>query len=90
MTSVGGTGDGGVDLICVGPTHQKIIVQCKKYKGSVGAPVLRDFFGALVHSKADLGYVITTGHFTDSAVEFAKDKPIILVDGATITKFLAS
>ncbi len=47
-----------------------IAFQCKKYKGSVGAPEIRDFRGETVE-RADRGLFITTGRFTKSAI----DKP---------------
>jgi restriction system protein len=60
-----------------------IAFQCKKYKGSVGAPEIRDFRGATV-GRADRGMFITTGSFTKAAIEEANRDgaaPIDLVDG---------
>ncbi len=58
-----------------------IAFQCKKYKGSVGAPETRNFRGAIV-GRADRGMFITTGSFTKVAIEEAnRDAAIELVDG---------
>ena len=60
-----------------------IAFQCKKYKGSIGSPEIRDFRGATV-GRADRGLFITTGSFTKSAIEEANRdgaSPIDLVDG---------
>lgn len=77
----GSTGDHGVDVLVQTPKGEKWIVQCKRWRGWVGEPVVRDFFGALHHEKADRGVLITTGTFSNAAREWAKGKPLSLVDG---------
>lgn len=83
----GRTGDGGIDGKGIarinGLMSFHICFQCKKYKGSVGSPEIRDFRGATV-GRADRGMFITTGSFTKSAIEEANRDgaaPIDLVDG---------
>lgn len=70
----GRTGDGGIDGKGIarinGLMSFHIAFQCKKYKGSVGAPEIRDFRGATV-GRADRGMFITTGNFTKAAIEEA-------------------
>ncbi|EOX3946263.1 restriction endonuclease [Vibrio alginolyticus] len=72
----GRTGDGGIDGKGIarinGLMSFHIAFQCKKYKGSVGAPEIRDFRGATV-GRADRGMFITTGNFTKASID--------LVDG---------
>lgn len=82
----GRTGDGGIDgkgilqmnlLVSV-----KVLFQCKRYSGSVGAPEIRDFQGAL-RGRADKGLFLTTGTFTtDARKEATRDgaDPIELID----------
>lgn len=77
----GQTGDQGIDLVVQAKNGEKWVVQCKRWRGSVGAPVIRDFYGAMQHEKADKGTVITTGKFTRQAREWAAGKPITLYDG---------
>ncbi len=43
-----------------------ILFQCKRYAGSVDAPAIRDFRGAMA-GRADKGLLITTGEFTRDA-----------------------
>ncbi|WP_375340364.1 restriction endonuclease [Okeania sp.] len=43
-----------------------VLFQCKRYIGSVGAPEIRDFRGAIM-GRADKGIFITTGTFTREA-----------------------
>ncbi len=83
----GRTGDGGIDGKGIarinGLMSFHIAFQCKKYKGSVGAPEIRDFRGATV-GRADRGMFITTGSFTKAAIDEANRDgaaPIDLVDG---------
>lgn len=82
----GRTGDGGIDGVGVYrvslvsfPTY----FQCKRYRGSVGAPVVRDFRGAMA-GRGEKGMIITTGTFTSSAKDEASRDgapPLDLIDG---------
>jgi len=83
----GRTGDGGIDgigLLQVNPfVSFKVLFQCKRYQGSVGAPIIRDFRGAMM-GRADKGIIMTTGTFTMEAKREARRDgvtPIELVDG---------
>ena len=85
------SGDGGIDLIAY--NHQpllsgKYIIQCKRYAGSVGEPIIRDLYGVVMSERANKGILMTTGHFTKSAVVFAEGKPIELIDGVKLKKLL--
>lgn len=81
------SGDGGIDGVGVvrlgGLLGFPILFQCKRYSGSVGTGVIRDFRGAMI-GRADRGLVITTGTFSrDARAEATRDgaPPIDLVDG---------
>jgi restriction system protein len=83
----GQSGDGGIDghgVVQVNPfVSFRLLFQCKRYRGSVGAPVVRDFRGAMM-GRADKGLILTTGSFTQDAFrEATRDgvPPIELVDG---------
>jgi hypothetical protein len=84
--------DGGIDMIAwtnesiIGGTY---IIQCKRYTQKVAEPVIRDLYG-VVHSKnANKGILITNSAFTDSAIEFAKNKQLELIDGGKLQSLLA-
>ncbi|TLN02383.1 restriction endonuclease [bacterium] len=85
---VGKTGDHGVDLVVYTKDQGKWIVQCKRYRSSVGEPVVRDFYGAMHHEAASRGFLMTTGSFTQQAAEWVRGKPITLYDGAGLVKLL--
>lgn len=76
--------DGGIDIIAYNNQllfSGKYIIQCKRYSGSVGAPIIRDLYGVVTAECANKGILITTGYFTNKAILFAKEKPIELIDG---------
>src|SRR5262249_17919814 len=59
----GQSDDGGIDglgVLRVNLLSFHVLFQCKKWKGSVGARVVRDFRGAMV-GRADKGLILTTG-----------------------------
>lgn len=83
----GKSGDGGIDgkgiMRLGGLLSFHVIFQCKRYKGSVSAGLVRDFRGAMV-GRADKGLLITTGNFTKDAIrEATRDgaPAIDLIDG---------
>ncbi len=84
----GGSSDHGVDVVVQTNSGEKWIVQCKRYSGSVGEPVLRDLFGTMTHEEAQKAYLITTGMFTAQALEWAEGKPLILYDGEALVKLI--
>lgn len=85
---VGTTGDHGVDLRIRAKNGENWIVQCKRYQGSVGEPIVRDLYGTMLHEKADRAAIVTSGTITRQAEEWVEGKPIGLYDGATFLKIL--
>ena len=77
----GKSGDHGVDVIVQTKNGEKCVVQCKRWRKSVGEPVVRDFYGTVLHEKADRGIIIASGKFSRPAREWVKGKPIALYDG---------
>ncbi|WP_299705255.1 Mrr restriction system protein [uncultured Pontibacter sp.] len=79
--------DGGIDgqgLIRIGGVLSfHVVFQAKRYQGSVGSSVVRDFRGAMI-GRADKGLILTTGTFTREAKKEANRDgapPIDLIDG---------
>lgn len=89
----GRTGDAGIDgagVLRVNLISFHVRFQCKRYTGSVGAPEIRDFRGAMI-GRADKGLFITTGRFTkDAEREAVRDgaPAIDLVDGNDLCDLL--
>lgn len=83
------TADGGIDIIAHSnePLFQgKYVIQCKNWSNPVGEPVVRDLYGVVTAERANKGILITASRFTASAMKFAKDKPLELIDGNTWRK----
>lgn len=60
-----------------------VAFQCKRYKGTVGAPEIRDFRGSLT-TDIEKGVMITTGTFSKGAKDEASNpgkQQIDLIDG---------
>lgn len=74
------SGDEGIDLELL-KGAERSLAQCKRYRGTVGQPDIRDFYGVLVHENAARGYFVTTGQFSLAASTWAQGKPIALIDG---------
>lgn len=91
----GRSGDGGIDgagVLRVNLLSFHVRFQSKRYSGSVGAPEIRDFRGAMV-GRADKGLFITTGRFTkDAEREAVRDgaPAIDLIDGFELCRILKS
>jgi restriction system protein len=89
----GKSGDGGIDVLGVyrlGLVSFPVFVQCKRYRGSVGASAVRDFRGAMA-GRGDKGLLITTGTFTgDAKSEATRDgaPPVDLIDGDRLCDLL--
>jgi restriction system protein len=90
VEQVGKSGDHGADLIAHDVQGNRVIVQCKKYStgNNVGEPDIQKFAGSIMHYKAQRGIFVTTSLFTQNAKEFAKDKPILLVDGDLLVQWV--
>lgn len=91
----GRSGDGGIDgtgVLRMNLLSFHVLFQCKRWKGSVGASVVRDFRGAMV-GRADKGLIITTGTFSaDARKEATRDgaPAIDLLDGDALCDLLKS
>ncbi|MFN7158091.1 MAG: restriction endonuclease [Erythrobacter cryptus] len=89
----GKSGDGGIDgtgVLRMNLISFQVLFQCKRYAGSVGASVVRDFRGAM-QGRADKGLIITTGTFTpDARKEATRDgaPAIDLIDGDALCELL--
>lgn len=83
----GGSGDHGVDLALHDlRTGRRAIVQCKRYQHTVGEELVRELYGTLLHELAFHAFLVTTADISDAAREWARGKPITLIDGATLVE----
>lgn len=82
----GKSGDMGVDIEVRRPNGKKAVVQCKRYKHTVGPDTVRELYGTLIHERASHAFLVTTADISDSAQEWAKGKPMTLIDGKTLVE----
>lgn len=87
--AVGKSHDGGIDVIAE-KGGVKNYIQCKKFiTREVTVSTVRDFYGAIADRVANgQGYFITTNKFTLEARKFAEDKPIELIDGFELIRYI--
>lgn len=79
--------DKGIDVIAY-KDELKYVVQCKRYKGTVGSPDIQTFLGAMSHAQADKGLFITTGMFSFEAEKMAAEHPIVLINRIDLAKLV--
>ncbi len=85
----GKTGDNGIDIELISNSNgeqKRSVVQCKRYKGSVGESIVREFYGSFAGA-AEQGYLITTGTFTEPAKKWVRNRPLILIDGHELVRW---
>jgi restriction system protein len=89
VTERGGAGaDGGIDLE-LQAKDKKLVVQCKCWKTrTVGVELVRELYGAMAGEEAHGAIFVTSGGYTPDAIDFARDKPIKLVDGPELVAML--
>ncbi|HAM68350.1 MAG TPA: restriction endonuclease [Ruminococcus sp.] len=83
--------DGGVDAVAFDPDPirgGKIVIQAKRYTNVVGVSAVRDLYGTVVSEGASKGILVTTSHYGNDAYEFAKDKPLTLLNGTNLLYLL--
>ena len=84
--------DRGVDAVMFDPDPLrggKYVLQAKRYTRTVDVSAVRDLYGTLLNEGANRGILITTASFGPDAYEFAKDKPLSLVDGPNLLNLLS-
>ena len=83
--------DGGVDAIAFDPDPirgGKIVIQAKRYTNVVGVSAVRDLFGTVHGEGAIKGILVTTSSYGPDAYEYAKDKPLTLLNGGELLYLL--
>ena len=83
--------DGGVDAVAFDPDPirgGKIVIQAKRYTNVVGVSAVRDLYGTTVNEGATKGILVTTADYGPDAYEFAKGKPLTLLNGSNLLHLL--
>jgi restriction system protein len=83
--------DGGVDAVAFDPDPirgGKIVIQAKRYTNTVGVSAVRDLYGTVMNEGATKGILVTTADYGPDAYEFAKGKPLTLLNGSNLLHLL--
>ncbi|BDV36718.1 restriction endonuclease [Methylocystis iwaonis] len=83
--------DRGVDAIMYDPDPLrggKFVLQAKRYTRTVDVAAVRDLYGTVVNEGANRGILVATSSYGPDSYEFAKNKPISLVDGPNLIAML--
>ena len=82
---LGGDGpDGGVDLV-LARDGEKTLVQCKQWRAfKVGVSVVRELYGVMAAQGATAGIVVTSGTFSQDAIDFAGGRNVRLIEGVEL------
>lgn len=86
----GRSGDLGVDLEITAKGGRRAIVQCKRYQNTVGAEIVRELFGTMVHERVAWAFLVTTADISPAARRWAVGKPLTLIDGETLLQIAAA
>jgi restriction system protein len=83
--------DGGVDAVAFDPDPLrggKIVIQAKRYTNVVGVSAVRDLYGTVIKEGATKGILVTTADYGADSYDFAKDKPLTLLNGSNLLHLL--
>ena len=71
-------------------TIDVIYLQAKRWDGTVGRPEIQKFVGALHGKRAKKGVFITTGKFSEEALDYVRtiDPKVILIDGRLLANYM--
>jgi restriction system protein len=88
VTSIGA--DGGIDI----KIHDRngslfAIGQCKAWnKKPIGVNLIREIYGVMASEQIKHGIFLTTSIYSQEAIEFAKNKALLLIDGDEFVKLI--
>lgn len=83
--------DKGVDAVVFDPDPirgGKTVIQAKRYTNTVGVSAVRDLYGTVLNEGAGKGILVTTSDYGPDAYDFAKDKPLVLINGNNLLHML--
>jgi restriction system protein len=81
-------GDQGADLLLTKNGH-KTCVQAKRYSSNVNNKAIQEVVASIAHYGANKAMVVTTGRFTNGAVQLAKSNGVVLVDKDELAKLIS-
>lgn len=85
--------DGGVDVIASRNTEHgvvRVVVQCKRYKGTVGVSIARELMGIVASDPSiEKGFLVTTGEFSSDCIAFCeRSGKIATISGLQMANYI--
>ena len=91
-TVTGKSGDEGIDGVIYGDKLglEQILLQAKRYQGTVPGSAIRDFAGSLDAKKSKKGIFLTTSDFSQETKKFVQETSsrIILINGKKLAELM--
>jgi hypothetical protein len=84
--------DGGTDLVLFDPDPirgGRIVVQVKRSASLIKPAAVRELYGVVVSEGAMKGILVTTSGFGRASYDFARARPLSLVDGSQFLELMA-
>lgn len=84
--------DKGLDVMAVHrETGERVAIQAKCYAGSnkVGRPSVQQYSSLYQQEGADAVYIVSTGYYTDTAIESGRELGVSLVNGIDLCREIA-
>lgn len=84
--------DGGVDCVAFDTRPimgGKVVIQAKRYRGTVGVSAVRDLYGTVHNEGASKGILVATSGYGKAAFDFAANKPLELIGGSELLYLLS-
>lgn len=84
--------DRGLDILAVHrATGEKVAIQAKCYGGSnkIGRPAVQQYSSLYRQENADAVYIVSTGYYTDTAIESGRELGVTLINGVDLCREIA-
>ena len=81
--------DGGIDIKVSDKNGNMLAIgQCKAWNKPIGVNLIRELYGVMASERIRVGVFLTTSIFSKDAIEFAKNKTILLIDADEFVKLI--
>ena len=84
--------DKGLDVMAIHrETGERVAIQAKCYAGSnrIGRPAVQQYSSLYQQENADAVYIVSTGYYTDTAIESGRELGVRLIDGINLCREIA-
>lgn len=83
-----GTGDFGADIVIECLDGNRISIQCKRLKSSVGIKSVQEVVASKKHYRTNAAGILTNSYFTQAAKELAYENGVALFDRKQLVKLI--